>query len=116
MVIAIPQYRDYINLFSYRELDQGLPPDTKIFFSGVVGPNDHLASYYFVRSILFPREVEISIDHKADFQFEGFRGVDCQSPEELRTNGYDLMLKLGKIGTEDHVMAFPLTTNGVLKQ
>jgi hypothetical protein len=112
-IIAQPATVDFVNVGFLRALDRGLPPDTRIFFSGVVGTNDHLASYYFARSFLYPREVEISLDHKADFQVEGFRGVDCSSPDQLRTNGYDLMLKADK---NQPFMALPLTPKGELRQ
>jgi hypothetical protein len=112
MVIAYPQLRDYINLVNYRDLDRQLPPDAKIFFTGVVGPNDQLAYYYFARSVLYPREVEISVDHKADFQVEGFRGVDCGSPDQLRADGYDLLLKIEPPGALYHLS---LTKKGEIK-
>jgi hypothetical protein len=112
-VIAHPEIRDFVNLDFLRELDRQLPPDARIFFSGMVGPNDHLAPYYFARSVLFPREVEISLDHKADFQIEGFRGVDCSDPYLLHTNGYDLALMVDK---DLHTIAFPITKKGVLKR
>lgn len=94
-------------------MDRQLPPDAKIFFSGVVGPNDRLFPYFFARTFLFPHEIEISLDHKADYQIEGFRGVDCSSPDQLRTNGYDLMLK---VDPDHHIYALPLTEKGALKQ
>ena len=112
MVIAHPEIRDFINLIYYRDMDQKLPPDAKIFLTGFVGPNDHLAFYYFARSVLYPREVEISVDHKADFQVEGFRGVDYTTPEQLRTNGYDIILKVDPSGKLYHLS---LTKKGELK-
>jgi hypothetical protein len=112
MVIAKPDDRDLVNLAFFRTLDRQLPPDARIFFSGVVGPNNHLGTYYFARSVLFPREVEISLDHKAEFQIDGFRGVDCVSPPQLRTNGYDLMLVSDK---DSRTLAYPLTKKGILK-
>jgi hypothetical protein len=112
-ILAQPENRDYLpNVSDFRTLDQKLPLDARIFFSGVVGPNNRLFPYYFARTFLFPREVEISLDHKADFQVQGFMGVDCSSPEQLRTNGYDLMLKVEK----DHrISGVPLTEKGTLK-
>ena len=112
-VLTHPEIRDFVNLSFFRELDRQLPPDARIFFSGMLGPNDQLAPYYFARSVLFPREVEISLDHKADFQVEGFNGVGCTSPYELRTNGYDLALAMDN---DLHTFAIPLTKKGVLKQ
>jgi hypothetical protein len=113
-IAAHPASRDrFVTICYYRELDRQLAPDARIFFSGVVGPNNRLYYYYFARSCLFPREVEISFDHKADFQAGGFVGMDCASPEQLRTNGYDVMLQVGKDG---NVSASPLTEKGALKQ
>jgi hypothetical protein len=113
LILAQPDARDYLpHVTDFRTMDRQLPKDTRIFFSGVVGPNNRLFPYYFARTFLYPREVEISLDHKADFQIEGFRGVDCASLDQLRTNGYDLMLIVEK----DHrITGIPLTEKGVLK-
>jgi hypothetical protein len=112
-ILAQPDNRDYLpNVSDFRALDRRLSMDTRIFFSGVVGPNNRLFPYFFARTFLFPREVEISLDHKADFQIEGFRGIDCSSPEQLRTNGYDLMLKVEKNLV---ISGVPLTQKGVLR-
>lgn len=113
-IIAKPSTRDLHPTITYfRELDRQLDPHARIFFSGVVGPNNRLFPFYFARTYLFPREVEISLDHRADFQIEGYMGVDCSSPEQLRTNGYDVMLKVEK---DRHISALPLTGKGALKQ
>jgi len=113
-VLAKPETRDALTGASFfRYLDERLPPDAKIFYTGVVGTNNNLSSYFFARTFLFPHEVEISLDHKADYQVYGFRGVDCSSPEELKTNGYDLMLRFEKDGS---IFVLPLTQKGVPKQ
>jgi hypothetical protein len=113
-VLAKPENRDFLTGAAYfREMDQRLAPDAKIFFSGLIGPNNRLYPYFFARTFLFPHEMEISLDHKADYQVDGFRGVDCSSPDELRTNGYDLMMKFGTNGS---ITTLPLTQKGVLKQ
>ena len=115
-ILAKPETRDFLSdVAFFREIDRQLPPDARIFFSGVVGPNDRLFPYYYARTFLFPHEVEISLDHKADFQIEGFMGIDCTSPEQLRSNGYDLMLKVEK-DKDDQIVALPLTEKGALKQ
>jgi hypothetical protein len=115
-ILAKPETRDFLSDVGFlRKLDWRLPPDARIFFSGVVGPNDRLYPYYFARTFLYPHEVEISLDHKADFQIEGFMGIDCASPEQLRSNGYDMMLKVEK-DKDDLILAVPLTQKGVLKQ
>lgn len=114
-IIAHPETRDlHPTITFYRQLDKELAPDARIFFSGIVGPdNRHLFYYYFARSCLFPREVEISLDHKADFSSGAFKGIDCASPEQLRTNGYDVMLK---VDSNSKVSVLPLTKKGALKQ
>ncbi|HSY43720.1 MAG TPA: hypothetical protein VK811_07395 [Candidatus Acidoferrum sp.] len=77
-----------------RELDGQLPPDTRIFITGMVGTNcTSLGYYYFLRNYLFPRDVEISLDGHATFYRENWViGVPCDSPEVLRSNGFDLMI------------------------
>ena len=113
LLLRKPETRDSLGSVAfYRKLDQQLPPDARIFFSGMVGTNNRLFPYYYARTFLFPREVEISLDHQADFQVEGFEGMDCASPEQLRTNGYDLMLR---VGTDHNVATFPLTEKGAVK-
>jgi hypothetical protein len=112
-ILTESENRDLLpNVSDFRMLDEHLPRDTRIFFSGVVGPNNRLFPYYFARTFLFPREVEISLDHKANFQVEGFLGVDCPSPDQLRTNGYDLMLRVEK---DNKITGIPLTQKGMLK-
>ncbi len=113
-ILAKPETRDFlIGAAYFRDLDRRLPPEAKIFFSGVIGPNDRLYPYFFARTFLFPHEVEISLDHKADYLVDGFRGVDCFSPDQLRSNGYDLQMKLDSNG---NVVTFSLNEKGVPKQ
>jgi len=112
MVVAHPETSDFVNLFYYRYLDRQLPPDARIFFTGFASPNNRLFPYYYARSVLFPREVEISVDHRADFHDEGFIGVDYTSTDQLRTNGYDLILKVEPDHSISHLS---LTKKGELK-
>jgi hypothetical protein len=104
----------YPGVLFYRKLDRELAPDARVFFSGVVGPDNsrdiHL--YMFARTYLFPREVELSLDRKAIYHDYIYDGVDCASPEELRANGFDVMLKNEK----GNVSVIPLTKKGGLKQ
>jgi hypothetical protein len=100
--------------YIFREMDRELPPDAKIFFCGMIGTNKTLYPYFFARTFLFPHEIEISVDHKADYQVDGFRGIDSFSSEQLLTNGYDLMMKFK---TEDgSILTHTLTAKGTLKQ
>ncbi len=112
-IIAHPVTRDgYPSIAFFRDLDTKLPPNARVFFSGIIGEENlrHIHYYYFARTYLFPRDVEISLDHRADFR-EWFAGVDCNSPDELRTNGYDVMLSVEKDGK---VTVLPLTEKGKL--
>src|SRR6185312_8739483 len=114
-ILAKPAARDFLTGPAiFREMDRQLPLDAKIFFCGVIGTNKSLYPYFFARTFLFPHEIEISIDHKADYQVDGFRGVDCFSPDQLRTNGYDLMMTFKE--TNGSILTFPLTQKGMLKQ
>ena len=113
-ILAKPDTRDFLTGAAYfRARARRGAPDAKIFFCGVIGPNSRLYPYFFARTCLFPHEIEISLDHKADYQVDGFRGVDCFSPEQLRTNGYDLMMKIDE---NQSILTLPLTQKGVLKQ
>ncbi|HEU6449419.1 MAG TPA: hypothetical protein VFV23_13385 [Verrucomicrobiae bacterium] len=106
-----------IGLSAYgRALDRAIPPDAKIFMSGVVGKNgeSHLAYYYFLRNYLFPRDLEISLGKPAALTSDSwFEGADCNSPEMLKTNGFDLWLKFGPDG---NIQIQPLTEKGMPKQ
>jgi hypothetical protein len=96
-----------------RTLDHVLPPDARVFLSGILG-KDHgsrLRIFYFLRNYLFPRDVEISLDEKAIFHEWWFEGVPSDSPEELRTKGFDLLLLMPT--DSDTIKSIPLTTKGV---
>src|SRR5690242_1994571 len=67
-IISHPITRDlYPPIVFFRELDARLSPNARIFFSGMIGQENvrQMHYYYFARTYLFPREVEISLDHKA---------------------------------------------------
>jgi hypothetical protein len=98
-----------------RQLDQQIPKDARVFFSGNVGKENasRLGYYFFLRNYLFPRELQISTDRKAAYTFDGFTGVDATSAEQLRTNGFDLWLKFGADG---NIGFQPLTEKGMPKQ
>jgi hypothetical protein len=112
--ISDPVQRDSacIGLSAYgRQLDQHIPNGAHVFFSGIVGKENggRLAWYYFLRNYLFPRELEISVDRKAVFNIDGFTGVDTASVDELRTNGFDLWLKMG---SDNNISFQPITEKG----
>ena len=95
-----------------RSLDRVLQPDARIFLSGVVGMDNatKMRAYYFLRNYLFPRSVEISLDGMAVFHEWWFEGVPCDSPEELRAKGFDLLLLTPKSGNDIQMM--PLSKKG----
>ena len=97
-----------------RQLDQKLPGDASIFLSGMIGKsNESQVGYYYVlRNYLFPRTVAISLDGKPVLQESWFEGIPCDSPDELRTNGFDLLLIFS---TNNTLRVIPLTQKGVPK-
>jgi hypothetical protein len=112
-LISHPVTRDiYPSIAFFRDLDTKLPPNARVFFSGIIGQEKvrRVHFYYFARTYLFPRDVEISLDHQAEFH-GWFAGVDCTSPDELRSNSFDVMLSVEKDGK---VSVLPLTEKGKL--
>jgi hypothetical protein len=97
-----------------RQLDRTLPKDARIFLSGMLGKNNaSQVGYYFVlRNYLFPRTVAISLDEKPVLQEGWFEGIPCDSPGELRTNGFDLLLIFS---TNNTLRVVRLTQKGVPK-
>ena len=97
-----------------RQLDQKLPRDARVFLSGMIGKNNEpqIGYYYVLRNYLFPRTVAISLDEKPVFQEGWFEGIPCDSPGELRANGFDLLLMFS---TNNTLRVVPLTQKGVLK-
>lgn len=99
-----------------RALDRGLAPDARVFLSGMIGEANgpKLGYYFFLRNYLFPRDVDISLGEKAYFGEGGwFRGTSSESPAELRTNGYDLLLLMPT--NSNDIQIIPLTQKGVPK-
>lgn len=94
-----------------RALNAALAPDARVFITGMLGPTNAPAVgfYYFLKNYLFPRHVEISLDGKAVGRKDGFYGVPCDSPELLRSNGFDLMIQF----TDNRPNLIPLTPKGV---
>jgi hypothetical protein len=95
-----------------RQLDTHLSPDARVFFSGMVGRTNGggLGYYFFLRNYLFPREVAISLGTEPVFHDGGwFSGTPCDSPAELATNGFDLLIRFENNGPQ----LIPLTQKGV---
>jgi hypothetical protein len=103
-----------VGLCAYgRQLDGVLPKDAHVFLSGMIGQENapRLGYYFFLRNYLFPREVEISLDHNSVYREAWFDGVPCESPAVLQTNGFDLLLKF----EDNNIQIIPLTEKGVPK-
>ncbi len=98
-----------------RALDGALAPDARVFLSGMIGKDNGPRGgyYFFLRNYLFPRTVEISLDGKAVYHEGWFEGVPCDSPAELRTNGFDLLLLMPT--NSNNIEIIPLTQKGVPK-
>jgi hypothetical protein len=114
--ISDPIERDKfcIPLSAYgRTLDRALAPDARVFLSGMLGKQNGPRGgyYFFLRNYLFPRTVEISLDGKAVYHEGWFEGVPCDSPDVLRTNGFDLLLLMST--NSDNIQILPLTDKGV---
>ena len=111
--ISDPIQRDSycIQLSAYgRQLDRALDKNARVFFSGLTGKTNAggLGYYYFIQNHLFPREVEFSLDNHAVYTGAYFDGVPCDSPAELQTKGFDLMIRIGPNG----IQLLPLTPKG----
>ncbi len=98
-----------------RELDGAINKDARVFLSGIVGRENagRGGYFYFLRNYLFPRDLEISLGRPPVFFAEWVDGADCDSPEALRTNGFDLFLRFG---TNGGIAIIPLTEKGVPKK
>lgn len=94
-----------------RSLDQVLQPGARVYLTDMLGATNapKLGFYYFFKNYLFPREVAISLDGKATNGFGGFSGIPCDSPELLKSNGFDLMIDFS--GNQPNLI--PLTQKGV---
>lgn len=96
-----------------RQLDKALAPDARVFISGMLGQTNaaNLDYYYFLRNYLFPRDVEISTDTNLVFHEGWFEGSPYDSPEELKADGFDLLIR----GDHDFEL-IPLTSKGMPKR
>jgi hypothetical protein len=113
--ISDPVQRDEhcIPLSAYaRQLDAILQPDARVFMTGMVGESNapSLGYYYFLRNYLFPRDVEISLSN-GYFGKTGYYAPACDSPDILKSNGFDLMIRY----SNNQMQLVPLTAKGVPK-
>jgi hypothetical protein len=93
-----------------REFDAALAPDARVFVAGMLGPTNapKTGYFFFLKNYLFPRDVEISLDSKAVNGPTGFNGIPCDSPDVLRSNGFDVMIDF----TDNRPRVVPLTPKG----
>jgi len=99
-----------------RTLDRALAPNARVFLSGMIGEANgpKLGYYFFLRNYLFPREVAISLGTDPVYHEAGwFSGTSCDSPAELQTNGFDLLLRMPT--NSNNIEIIPLTQKGVPK-
>jgi len=83
-----------------RNLDRTLPPHSRVFLAGMLGEENgpRLGVYYFLRNYLFPRDVAISRG-KAIFHEGWFEGLPASGPDELRADGFDVLLEIEPDGS-----------------
>ena len=119
--ITDPTERDPLcisRISSVRRLDHVLSPDARVFVSGMIGEtNGPMTGYYFfIRNYLFPRDVQISLGSEIIFHEKGWiEGTPCDSPEELRMNGFDLLIRYGRDNKTNEAKLIVLTPKGVLQ-
>ena len=77
-----------------RKLDAQLPPDARVFLSGMLGPDirERMAIYYFLNYYLFPRDLDISLGEPAQLLATG-SAPRTPSRAELAAAGYDLEIE-----------------------
>jgi hypothetical protein len=95
-----------------RALDRTLAPDARVFVSGILGKENgtRIGVFYFLRNYLFPRTVEISRDGRPQFHETWFDGVPGDSAEQLRADGFDLLVRFAPDGKR--LEKVPLTQRG----
>jgi len=81
---------------SNRYLELTLPPNFRIFMTGIVGPTNaiHAGNYYFLSYYVFPRTVDVNLDGPVRFTPQGFEGRTSNDRSELLAHGYDLWVDL----------------------
>jgi hypothetical protein len=80
-----------------RSIDAQIPPDTRVFLAGMLGPENagNLGYFYFLSYYLFPDEVAISSGQPPVCNLAGYiQGHNPSSLDELAKEGYSLVLQL----------------------
>jgi hypothetical protein len=98
-----------------RALDRTLAPEARVFVSGILGKENgtRIGVFYFLRNYLFPRTVEISRDGRPQFHESWFEGVPGDSPDQLRADGFDVLVRFAPDGKR--LETVPLTKRGEQK-
>jgi hypothetical protein len=80
-----------------RYLDLALPPDARVFMTGMTGPTNYsrIIYYHYMTYYLFPREVGTSLDHTTRITQDGLLGRTSESDQEILTNGFDVRIDIG---------------------
>lgn len=93
-----------------RQIDAALQPGARVFLTGMTGETNAPAMgfYFFLRNYLFPRDVEISLSN-GYFGAVGYYAPGCDSPDVLKSNGFDLMIRF----SNNQLQFVPLTPKGV---
>lgn len=78
-----------------RRLDLELPPEARVFMTGMTGTNNagKAGNYYYLAYFLFPREVAVSLD-PPHITADGIHGRTTDSDQEMLTNGFDVRVDL----------------------
>lgn len=93
-----------------RQINAVLQPGARVFLTGMTGETNAggLGFYFFLRNYLFPHDVEISLTN-GHFGPIGYYAPGCDSPEMLKSNGFDLMIRF----SNNQMQFIPLTPKGV---
>jgi hypothetical protein len=94
---------------NFRQLDQAIAPDARVFASGLIGKENgrRLGNFFWAIYYLFPRHIAASLDVPPRFTSAGWLdGRDARSSEELLQRGYDLQLDFGVGKPEEEMMRF----------
>ena len=80
---------------SDRRLDLALPPEARVFMTGMTGTTnaERFGYYYHLTYYLFPRDVAVTLD-KPLFTLDGIQGRSTESDVEMQTSGFDVRVDL----------------------
>jgi hypothetical protein len=90
-----------------RTLDLELPPDARVFITGMTGPTNAIkvGGYFYMTYYLFPRDVEVTLDEPR-FTAHGIQGRTTESDTDIQANGFNVRVDItpeGKTQVEGNV-------------